>query len=302
MPSLIAQVIPTGGAVALTLTTATSGVITLSRATSGFPAGSGLSAFSTLYSGAPFANELMPDGKPFATPYFDTGDLLPAPLNPSQLYVYQLIDVNGSVQTPPILPAVELTIQPDPLTQILIRLLQAGINSLAPSSFNISGGKIPQVLYDMPLAGFPPMPFVTVNLDLLQQEQIPIGQSVQKTNSAGNWVITGFAKFAYRISVLANSSPERDFYRDAVVAIFRSILASVFQPLGRDITHRYQIANGQVVKEKQLEMPGFYYADVMLEFSGTFNTLITINYGIINTIIFTGTTPDGTEIQVQVPP
>lgn len=300
MPTLMGEIVPTGGAIALTLTTAISGAINLSRATSGLPAGSGLSAFTTLYSGAPFATKLMPDGDPFETPYIDTGDLLPAPLNPAQLYVYQLTDVNGSVQTPPLLPAVELNIQQEPLTQMLIRLLQAGINSLTPSSFNVSGGKIPQVLYDMPLAGFPPMPFVTVNLEILEQREIPIGQNVQNTDSVGNWTITGFARFLYRISVFANSSQERDFYRDAVIGIFRGILQSVFVPLGKDVRHSFMSTTGQVVKDKIQEIPGFYYSDVMLEFQGTFNTLITITYGLINTINFTATTPDGTTIEAQV--
>lgn len=298
MPTILGQVIPTGGAVMLTLTTAISGSISLQRAVSG---SSGLGPWTTLYSGAPYANVLQPDGLPFETPYIDTGDQLPSPLIPSSLYVYSLTDANGSVQTPPIQPAVQLNLQPEPLTPILMRLLQAGINSLTPPAFNIGGGKIPQVLYDMPLAGFPPMPFITVNLDLLQQEEIPIGQNVSNPNNQDVWTLTGFAKFIYRISVLSNNSQERDFYRDAVIGIFNVILGSVLAPLGKNIRHRYQAACGQVVKDSTLQIPGFYYADVMLEFEGTWNITVTSTYGLIETIYFTGTTPDGEQIKTEVP-
>lgn len=294
MPAISGTVIPTGGAVQLTLTTAPSGSISLQRAVSGI---GGLGPFTTLYSGAPFSPYSQ-----LSTPYIDVGDQLPAPLNPSTLYVYQLTDVNGSVQTPPIQPAVELNIQQEPITQILIRLLQAGINSLAPQPFNTQPGKVPQVLYDMPLVGFPAMPFVTVNLELGQQREIPIGQNVPKTDSEGNWVITGFARWIYRVTILGNSSVERDFYRDAVLGIFQAILTNVFAVIGKDIRHSWQFSNGQVAAQKDQQIPGFYYSEIMLEFEGVFNTLITITYGVISTITFTGTTPDGTEIQVQVPP
>lgn len=298
MPTIQGVIIPTGGAIQLTLTTAISGNVTLARAVSG---ATGLGTFTTLYSGTPYVSQLDSSGNPIPTLYLDTGDQLPSPLLPGTLYVYSLTDANGTAQTPPFNPAVSINLQPEPLTQIMIRLLQAGINSLVPSSFNSNGGKIPQVLHDMPLAGFPAMPFVTVNCDLVQQEEIPIGQNVQQPDKSGNWTIGGFAKFVYRISVFANNSPERDFYRDAVIGIFNAILQSVFVPLGKNIRHRYQAANGQVAQDNTLQIPGFYYSDVMLEFEGVMNIVVTATYGLIAEIIFTGTTPSGDQIVVEVP-
>jgi hypothetical protein len=316
VPTIEASVVPTGGAVLLQFSTSVSGVIVLQRGSGVVyltddagdfltdDAGNRLTeiaAWTVLYSGAPLATQLQSNGEPFVLPYIDVGDQLPAPLTPTELFIYSLTDENGTAQTEPIQPAVSLNLEIEPLTYILIRLLQAGINSLTPQGFNKQGGKIPQVLHDMPLSGFPPMPFITVTLQLLQQEEIPIGQQVQNTNNQNIWTVTGFAKFAYLVSVLANSTVERDFYRSAVIGIFHGILSGVLSQLGKNVSHRYQASTGQVMEDRTLKIPGFYYSDILLEFTGTFNFAITSSYGIIQTIDFTGYEGGDPVVEVQVP-
>jgi len=267
MSSLKTTLIPTGGAVSLSISA--SGATTLSRAVSGV---SGLGAFTQLYSG------------PAIQYYLDVGDLLPAPLVATDQYVYQLTDTSGTLTSSPITPACFLNLQIEPLLSILIRLLQAGINNLVPPT----GINKAQVIQAMPLGGLQPMPFIVCNLDLKQMSDIPIGQTAEQVDKDGNWTMTGFARYIFRTSILATNSLDRDFYRDAVVGIFLSIIKSVFSPLGLDIRHNYQASSGQVANDTDAKAPGFYYCDVLTTFEGTFNTLITPSYGLMNTITFTG--------------
>jgi hypothetical protein len=268
MSSIKSLLVPTGGAISFSIVS--SGTTTFSRAVSGV---GGLGSFTQLYSGGPIQT------------YVDTGDMLPAPLDPTQLYVYQMVDANGTLTTPPIQPYVALNLQQEPLLALLIRLLQAGVTNLITPT----GVQPCQVLQAMPLVGFPPMPFMVVNMDLMQQAEIPIGQSAEAVDMNGNWTMTGFARRVFRISVLAQNTTDRDFYRDASIGIFESIIKSVLTPLGLDVRHRYQAAAGQVANDNMGQSPGFYYADVMCTFEGTFNILITPQYGLMNTITFTGT-------------
>ena len=274
--------IPTGGGFSLGIVSSGAAMV-LSRAVSGV---SGLSSFSQIYSGTPIPL------------FIDVGDGLPAPLASGSYYVYQLQDGNGTYQTPAVQPALQLNIEQEPLLALLIRLLQAGFNNLVPPA----GVSACQVLQAMPIAGLPAMPFVVVNLDLFQQAEIPIGQNVPQFDPSGSWTISGFAKRIFRVSVLASNTADRDYYRDATVAILESIIQSVFLPIGLDVRHRYQAASGQVTENKTMMNPGFYYCDVMLEVEGTYNISITSTFGVINTITLTGTTPDGEAvIQTQVP-
>ena len=282
--SITYKLVPTGGAISLTIN-ASGTAMTFSRAVSGV---SGIGAYTQLYSGAPIPL------------YIDAGDLLPAPLVSGATYVYKLVDANGTTQTSGINPYAQLNIEQEPLLALMIRLLQAAFNNLVPPA-----GVTPcQVLQCMPLAGIPPMPFVTVNLDLFQQGEIPIGQNVQNyDNQNSTWTITGFAKRIFRISVLATNTADRDYYRDATVAMLESIINSVFLPLGLDIRHSYQAASGQVAKSTEQMNPGFYYCDVMLTVEGTFNISIVTTYGQISVITFDAYTPDGEDsISVVVPP
>lgn len=275
--------VPTGGAI--TLQIESDGIMTLSRAVSGV---GGLSAFTTLYAG-------------ITTPFFvDVGDGLPGPLNSGTLYVYQLDDDNGQLQTDPVMPALRFDPQIEPLTAMLIKLLQGAVNTMVlPAGVRKTG-----VLQAMPIGGIPAMPFITINLDLIQQEQIPIGQSVPIYNLiAGQGVatITGFVHRSFKISVLSDNATERDFYRDALPGVFEVFAAFVLAPAGLNVEHKYQAASGQVAKDTIGKGPGFYFADVLLAFSGSFNITVTTDYGLVGTLDFVATSSGGAETEVIVP-
>lgn len=267
-PSVEPAVIPVGGAVSLTLAGAVSGAWLLERATSGFayvPIGSGM----------------VPP-----TFYLDIGDGLPAPLNRDSFYQYRYTDVGGQTVTDWINPSVRLQTFGEPLTQILIRLIQAGVNAISvPSGIS----KI-QVTQAMPLGGLPPLPMIVVNLDTMEQSMTPIGQSLGSLNydrvsgTPVQQTITGLVNRMYRISVLSSNPLERDFYRDNAIGIFESLWGSVLQPLGIDVSHRWQVNSGQIADDKKAQEPGFYWSEIMMTFEGTLNVLITPTFGVIAVI------------------
>lgn len=281
-PSVTLTPIPTGGAVALsmddyfqpaTVLTA-SGVtsMTLARATSGV---TGLSSFTTLYSGAPQPR------------YIDVGDCLPGPLIAGSGYVYQVTDGRGTTQVGPVYPAPSLVVMADPLNNMLIRLIQAGINNLT-----LPGGIKPlQVTTKMPQGGLAALPFIVVNLDAGQQSDTGIGQDVPNVNSAtGNdWTIWVNAKRMWRISVLSHDVEERDFYRDAIISIYQVIIATVWNLIGVDKTHDIQFTSGPDANEWEGRIPGFYFADIMVTADGVLNTTVITGYGTIEMITATNT-------------
>lgn len=277
--SINATVIPTGGAISISLITAPSGAINISRATSG---ASGLSAFTTLYSGSPlnlnYDNSL----------YLDLGDQLPGNvLLPNTQYVYQLTDVTGTYQTPPLTPVSSLQLDVIDFVPVLISLLQGAINAatLPP------GVQFCRVLQAMPLNGIPAMPFVVINPDLVQQEYVPIGMAA--INLGGQLIQPGQVNIytqpagvrnVFRISIFSFNPQERDFYRDFVLAVFRISLISVFQSLGLDWQHDFQASSFQTTTTQDGQVPGFYACDVMLTLTGTNNVTLITTYNIIETI------------------
>ena len=288
-PSIYASPIPTGGVIALTISGAVSGTATLSRSVSG------VSGSTLLYSGSPPPQF-----------YLDLGDQLPAPLASGSFYQYTYTDNTGSGVSAYVQPLSTLTLQQEPLTQILIRVLQGAILNFSPLP---PGIKIAEVTHAMPLGGSIPLPLIVINLDLVQQTSIPIGQSVAPLSAqitgggtGSGFTLTGFVKRMYRISVLSANAPERDFYRDNLTAALQTIYGSVLQPLGVDVTHKWQASSGQVSSDKQGKAPGFYFAEIMLEFEGTLNVVINPTYGLINTISTTisGETCGGTLPSIDV--
>lgn len=283
VPQIVAAPVPTGGAITLAISGAPSGSFTLTRSVSG------VSGSTVLASGS----------APIPL-FIDIGDGLPAPLSPTAYYQYAYSDVSGSTTTDFIQPAAFFTVEQEPLTTLLVRLIQGAFNSLALPA----GIKRPQVTNAMPLGGAIPLPLVVVNLDIGQQAATPIGQSLaaaaglSSSSGVGASLITGFIRRVYRVSVLASDATTRDFYRDTLIGIFEALYAPVFLPLGLDVVHRWQFSSGQVAQDKQAMMPGFYFADVMLEFEGTFNVLISPTFGRIATIT---TTVSGASEPEQTP-
>jgi hypothetical protein len=139
----------------------------------------------------------------------------------------------------------------------------------------------------MPLVGLPPMPFVTINQNLIQQMEVPIGESVQNVGKSGAQIITELASRTYLISVFSTSATERDYYREAIIGIFKSLYASILQPSGLDVRHKWQAASGQVADDIKGTGPGFYYSDVTLSFDGTVNIKVAPIFGVIEHIDLT---------------
>jgi hypothetical protein len=222
--------------------------------------------------------------------------MLPGPLSPTTSYVYKLADDNGTIETAPVQPGLSLAVQIDPFALLMQRLIQGAVNNL----YLPAGVKRADVMQAMPIAGLPDLPLITINLNSLQQREIPIGQSAWVPDENNNIIVTGFAHRLFQISVLSLNGPERDFYRDAMVGIFQVIVGAVLAPSGRDITHSYDISSGQVAKDTEGKAPGFYYADCLLDFTGEFNIVISTDLGYIETIDFTAYAPDGNATEVTV--
>lgn len=290
-PFVNPEVIPTGGAIALTFATA-SGQISISRATSGV---SGLSAWTVLASGLASG----PPGPLGVNGYYlDVGDQLPGPLSAAAQWVYEITDSTGTTQTAPLMPVSAITIEPDPILSIMMRLLQAGLQNIAPPP----GILRPRIMLAMPIDNIPPLPLIAIAPELDQMQEQPIGVDVPKPNSKNIWQIMDLQKHVLRISILSENAVERDYFKDAVLSIFKVLLGTVLAPLGQDVRHGYQAASYQQTKEQVDQVPGFYGCDVMLDITGQFNVVVTTTYGIIAEITFQGDDPEGNiVIQAQVP-
>lgn len=282
-PGVLAQAAPIGGIVTIALNGAASGNFTLERAASGQP-------FAVIASGSGMC----------PTFFVDLGEGMPSPLLTNQLYQYRYTDPSGQTVTPFISPSATLDVETDPFTQIIIRLIQAGLNSLViPAGMNL-----PQVTHAMPLGGQIPLPLIVVNQDLIQQENPPIGQSqpMQILPNQFSYIISGMAKRVYRISVLSLNALERAFFRDQCIGIFAAAYQPIFTQLGLDVEHHWQAASGQVAKDVDGKMPGFYFAEILLEFTGVFNVSISSTYGFIAQIDFQATDQNNALTEVLIPP
>jgi len=256
-----ATVIPTGGAVLLEFPgyfpvppQATS--LTISRSVEG----SGV--WTVIYQGPPVGV------------FLDVGDGLPKPLDSSTSYLWQATDYSGVTVVGPLTPASTFLNFPDQLTQILIRALQGAINNLAIPP----GIQIPQISIRMPMNGWQAMPFIVVNVDLIQQTDVEIGEDVINPTPDNNWTLFANAKRVWRVTIMSQDAEERDFYRDALLAIFRVLKATAFGPLGLDVSHTFQAVSYSSVQEWEGVTPGFYAADLLLEINGVFPAAVLTQY------------------------
>lgn len=280
MAQIVANVLPTGGVIAFQISAGASGDWTLARATSGQ---AGLSPWTVIASGT---NDAPGD---FVA--VDIGDGLPSPLLPTTGYSYLYTDPSGTAQTPVLTPVASVDLQQDDMTRIIIRLLQGMFNALTlPPGINR-----PKVGHAMPLVGLPPMPFVVVYPELIQQGEVPIGVDVIQPDQQNVWENHEIARRVYRVTVFTRNDVEREFLRDAILACFRGSLAYFLSLVGQDLTQRWQAACYQKADEGKQMLPGFYGCDILLEFSGVYSIAFTTSYGVINEIT------TGTEIEVQVP-
>lgn len=262
--TMTAMVIPTGGAVLLefpgyfpVLPRATE--LTISRSIDG----SGV--WTVIY-----------DGPPVGV-FLDVGDGSPKPLDPTTAYLWQAEDYSGTAVVGPLTPASTFINLPDQLTQILIRALQGAINSMTLPT----GIQRPQITIKMPQNGWQAMPFIVVNVDLIQQTEVAMGESVINPTPDNNWTLFANAKRVWRVTIMSQDAEERDFYRDTLLAVFRVLKATAFGPIGLDVSHTFQAVSYSSAQEWEGVTPGFYAADLMLEINGVFPAAVLTNYPVI---------------------
>ena len=211
--------------------------------------------------------------------FVDIGDGTKAPLDPTLSYQYVFTTSKGTATAGPIVPSASIVLEPDQLTTILLRALTSGVRSLVlPAGFR----NAPQVFHAMPMGAQPTIPMITLNGTLLQQGDIPIGQNNPTNQLANTLIIGGQALRHYTIAVLTSTVEEREYYRDAVLAIFHSILGTILAAIGENASHRFQVHSSQVTGDGM--QPGFYYAEIMLELVGSFAVGVSTTYGVIKEI------------------
>jgi hypothetical protein len=222
-------------------------------------------------------------GTPWVPVYVDCGDNLNTPLDPTLQYVYQFTTATGNVCTPVLSVGCSLVLEPDHVSLILYRALQSGILALQlPASFQNK----PIVMHAMPLAGegTPPLPSIAFNETFMQEEEYRIGENVDDDQRANQFQVAAQAIRHYTVFVLAANVKEREYYKDAVIAIYNSILGPVLNKIGNNSRHRFQTSSSQVVG--RANEPGFYFAEILLEFTGLYSVGVTTTYGPIDSISF----------------
>jgi hypothetical protein len=259
--SIVVSAVPTGGAVVIEFPgyfppAAQATQLTISRSVAGS------NVWTVIYQGPPIGS------------FIDVGDGTPGPLDPNTAFLWKAEDYSGTAISNPIMPASTFISEPDQLTQILLRLLQGAINSMVLPN----GVKRPVLTIRMPTNGLQAMPFIVVNLDLIQQTEVGVGEDVPNPDNNNNWTLFANAKRLWRVSILSQDAEERDFYRDTLLAVFRVLKAAAFAPLGQNVTHTFQAASYSSVKEYEGISPGFYCADLMFELDGLFPTAVLTNY------------------------
>ncbi len=264
-PTIDAFIVSTGGAIRLDLnSTDTNYVLTRSNVST--------NTTSVLYSGV---ND--------SCLYLDIGDGYTTNVNylPSGVYNYTITDSYGSTTTPNIIPTVYLTVFPEELDKIFIKLMKAALDALIiPNGFSKA-----QVYHAMPLGGYPPLPAVVIQQELLKQSEIPIGQQVYKDEDDMNML--SIATRRYSAAILSRNSEERDFYRVAIIGCFEAICLDVFSYLGNNIRHSFAVDSSMESTDEPNASPGFYYADCLLSFDGNFFVGINKQYPVIQSTAVT---------------
>ena len=282
--TITGAVVPTGGAVQLTLAAtgsagAASGV-TLSRTQNGG------ASWMPLYTGTVLSS------------YLDVGDGLATNLSPTGIYQYMIQDVatpSVSGLSNSLSPSSQLTLIPDMTSETFRRLIQGAVQSVVVPS----GWSIPQVLFVMPLAATPSLPFMVLNADLTQQDEVPIGLGIPQENfamealsaAAGTntavWAVRGTQSRRYSLYIFTRNYLERDFWQDAMVGILYG-LQGTLAVANLNLTFSYQITQGAIAKDEA--QPGFYYAQVTIDTKGVSMVQIQAVLGNFNTIVVDAST------------
>lgn len=221
--------------------------------------------------------------------WIDVGDGLrgaqtisgPLPLGEYTYDVTAVID--GQTVTLPTTAALLLsqaiTLIPDSMQAVFVRVLQGAVQSLTMPA----GMHTPLVFNSMPVSSLPPFPFIAVNEEMIQQTHVPIGQQVPQVSISNEFTVSAYAKRMWRLSVFSDSVDERDFVRDYLCGALHVIAHDLFEPLGRNISHRFQAVSYSTAKDG--EVPGFFGADILWESEGTYNTSLKSTFGLIEHIV-----------------
>lgn len=267
-PMITWEVVPTGGIIVLNLASAAPAATwVLTRYVNN---GGALSNPTVLMSAPSEVQNL----------FIDLGDQTNVPLNPLNLYAYKFATGLGQVVTDPITVSGSIILEPDHLTSIMVRTMQAGLQSLVlPSQF----AQRPTFSFAMPITTQMRFPMILLNLELLQQREIPIGQGNALDMVHNTYNVPAIALRRYVARVFTTNVDERDFYRDAVIGIFYSILAPLLQKIGTNTNHSFQAANGQIVGESM--QPGAFYSEIAMQFSGLYNVAVSTYFPVIEHIV-----------------
>jgi hypothetical protein len=284
---LTCTVVPCGGIVNIDLVSTDTGTWLLTRA----PTANLLNTY-ILYEGPPLV-------LPIASPYYlDIGDGNNGPLNQQTNYTYTFTTWSGSVSQA-ITPASTIEIEYDDYLQLLVNMLSAGVQSLTPPAWLRTTGK-PAVFISMPLVAQPPIPCITINEDLMQQEEVPIGHGINTDQILNFYQIQEIVNRRYRVTVITSSVQEREYWKLAVISLFKSILVPVLHKMGQDISSTFQAASSQINPPEA--QPGFYFCDIMLEFSGILPVRITTSFPPVESFAFSvNEGQDNYEIPSNVP-
>ncbi len=268
MPTVTAVVPPVGGAIFLSIQALSPMTITRTPQSTGIPV--------QIYNGV-------------AVPYYiDQGEGYSTNVEflPNDTYTYTIADSSGSTSTDPLVTTASITINPDQITSVIVKLIKAGINNLVLTQ---PGWIKPRVFHALPTSGTPQLPFIVVTFDLLQQNTVPIGQmNMPEYNNTVD--ISVLVDRRYTVTTYTTTVDEREFYRDALIAIFESSLFVPLQQLGQDITHSFQAVSLQEIDPA----PGFYVSDMMWMMTGAYSITLTTNYGLIESLDTSGVNAQST--------
>lgn len=262
--------IPCGGAAIVNYQTTDSGPWTLSRSA----LVSGVATMSTVLA----SGTALPNGR---GRWLDIGDGTAVPLLQSGTYQYAFTTASGTA-TATLAPGNEIQLIYDDYTDMLIRLLKAGLSALTPPD-GIAFPNKANVIHAMPLTATPALPIVSVSEELMQQAQVKIGPATNDSIFRNSYVAACQVDRRFRITVMATTPAERDFLKFAVLGIFQTIVGPVLGRLGQNVSHHFQAASNQRT-EKDMG-PGFYYCDVALSFTGVFSTEVKTGFPIVEEFV-----------------
>ena len=276
MPTISAKPLVVGGGFVISYTSsATTGNMALQRSSDGG------ATWTTLYqTPLPISDGLglfVDLGEQQVDPA--SGMLLDTHLDFSTAYLYQITDPTGSSQSISQIPSQQITLTWDQMTYYITRMLQAGIDSLV-LPLGIPRAEVMQILPTGQI--MEALPFVFVNQELLQMQEIPIGmtRAFNPLSSGHTMPMMTLRRFSLYVETLdANTL---NYYHDACIAVLISSLTDLFNSLNlqQNISVQFQSTQGATASEDR--SPNRYWAQIQFDFKGPLD--ISVTYQNVGTI------------------